>query len=225
MGLPALFCDFDGTITVEDAVDQLLIEHASPQWRAIEKLWDDGRIGSRECLERQIACIGRFTQDDLATFVQGLHIDLSFVRFFRYIQAQGFPFYIVSDGFDLIIRPVLERHGIRDVPIFSNRLTFANERLVATFPSSNPDCRARAGLCKCSVLRRLADGVPTIYIGDGRSDLCACRNAGTVLAKGHLIECCQNEGIPFVPFRTFDDVMEFVLTQETMNASRESIAV
>jgi len=222
---PAIFCDFDGTITEEDAVDQLLIEHASPEWRSIERLWDDGLIGSRECLERQIACIGHLTQSTMTAFVNGLHIDPGFSRFFRHIQSQRIPFHIVSDGFDLIIRRVLEKHGIQDVLVFANHLTLAQDRLVATFPLSNPECRVQAGMCKCQILQRTAAGAPTLYIGDGRSDLCACRHAGTVLAKGHLIEYCRSEGIPFVPFENFDDVMEYVLTQEKAYALRMPVAV
>ncbi len=223
--LPAIYCDFDGTITVEDAVDQLLAEHASPEWRAIEQLWDDGLIGSRECLERQIACVGHFTPSAMTAFVNGLHIDPSFGRFARHVQLRRIPFSIVSDGFDLIIRSVLEKHEIRGIPVFSNHLAFSQNRLIATFPSSHPDCRSQAGLCKCRVLSRTVADTRTLYIGDGRSDLCACRNADTVLAKGHLIECCRREGIPFVPFEDFDDVMDYVLAQEMAHASREPIAV
>ena len=54
---PVVFCDFDGTITQLDVTDQILTQLAHPSWREIEQEWMLGLIGSRECLERQIALL------------------------------------------------------------------------------------------------------------------------------------------------------------------------
>ena len=54
---PVVFCDFDGTITQVDVTDQILAQLAHPSWREIEQEWMLGLIGSRECLERQIALV------------------------------------------------------------------------------------------------------------------------------------------------------------------------
>ncbi len=49
-----VICDFDGTITLKDSTDLLLDRFADPAWLDIEKEWLLGKIGSRECLERQL---------------------------------------------------------------------------------------------------------------------------------------------------------------------------
>ena len=46
--------DFDGTIAPIDTTDLLLERFAAPAWHDIEDDWKAGRIGSRECLVRQI---------------------------------------------------------------------------------------------------------------------------------------------------------------------------
>ena len=49
-----VFVDFDGTIAPVDTTDLLLERFADPAWHRIEEEWKAGRIGSRECLVRQI---------------------------------------------------------------------------------------------------------------------------------------------------------------------------
>ena len=53
----AVFCDFDGTITTHDVATQLLVELADPAWAVLEAEWEQGRIGSRECLAKQVPLI------------------------------------------------------------------------------------------------------------------------------------------------------------------------
>jgi len=222
--LPVVFCDFDGTITKKDAVDQLLVKYANPRWQALEDLWAKGCIGSRECLEQQIACIGHFTHDDLNAFVHDIDIDTDFIPFVEYIQAQRIPIYVVSDGFDLLIRPILERQGIRDIPLFCNRMTLIDNRLSVSFPLGNPECKTRSGVCKCRVMENVAADAHIVYVGDGRSDLCASRKANTLFAKGDLISYCQQEKREFITFDTFGDVLREI-KQRGMHVAEFGCAV
>ena len=49
-----IFVDFDGTISTKDVVDTVLEKFARKEWLEVEKDWQEGKIGSRECLSRQI---------------------------------------------------------------------------------------------------------------------------------------------------------------------------
>jgi 2-hydroxy-3-keto-5-methylthiopentenyl-1-phosphate phosphatase len=49
-----IICGFDDTITLKDSTDLLLNRFADPCWLDIENEWLKGKIGSRECLERQL---------------------------------------------------------------------------------------------------------------------------------------------------------------------------
>ena len=52
---PALFFDFDNTLTHGDLLDEL-IERYSPneEWRDWEHAWAEGQLAARECLQAQI---------------------------------------------------------------------------------------------------------------------------------------------------------------------------
>ena len=103
---PVVFCDFDGTITQVDVTDQILTQLAHPSWREIEQEWMLGLIGSRECLERQIALVDA-PVEELHSVIDGVAIDDEFSAFCRFARRRRIPLYILSDGFDEVIRRVL----------------------------------------------------------------------------------------------------------------------
>ncbi len=61
---PLVLVDFDGTIVHQDATDLILERFALPEWRDVERDWVAGRIGSRECLARQVDLV-RASETDL----------------------------------------------------------------------------------------------------------------------------------------------------------------
>ena len=82
------FLDFDGTITTSDVVDMVLEATADKRWKEVEKEWNAGKIGSRECLTRQVELI-KATPDDLARLASKVTVDPYFVPFLK--KAESTP--------------------------------------------------------------------------------------------------------------------------------------
>jgi 2-hydroxy-3-keto-5-methylthiopentenyl-1-phosphate phosphatase len=198
-----VFVDFDGTIATVDTTDLLLEQFAAPAWRDIEDDWKAGRIGSRECLVRQIDLV-RASEAEMDAFVAGIEIDRGFPRFARLCRRLGHSVAVVSDGLDRTIEAVLDRYEL-DLPFFANRLQWRDgDRWRLSFPHARSDCQALSGTCKC----RFTEGEPRqlrILVGDGRSDFCAAGGVDLVLAKGALLDHCRAEGLPHMAFADFDD--------------------
>ncbi len=212
--LPAVFCDFDGTVTEIDATDQLLTQLAHPTWREIEQEWARGLIGSRECLERQIALV-QASRHELDALIDSVPVDRDFARFYRLLRKRGVPLYLLSDGFDYVIRRVLKRiglsKGIRDgKQVFASVLRIRGGRLQAEFPHSTPPCEHGCATCKPAILRRLGScqAGPVIFIGDGLSDRLAIEEADVVFAKRNLLGYCRERGSACQPFETFAELGE-----------------
>lgn len=72
-----VICDFDGTVTPVDTTDALLARFALPEWEEVEEAWLEGRITSRECMERQIAMI-RAERWELDAFIGAFKITSGF---------------------------------------------------------------------------------------------------------------------------------------------------
>ena len=203
-----VFVDFDGTIAPVDTTDLLLEMFAAPQWREIEDEWKAGRIGSRECMVRQIDLV-RATPAEMDGFIRTVEIDPAFPSFVRLFRRLGHNLIVISDGLDRTIRTVLDRNDI-DLPYFANHLQWqGGDRWRLTFPHSRSDCAALSGNCKCS----FSEGRPqelNILIGDGRSDFCMAERADLVLAKSSLLRHCQKLGLPHIAFENFDQATELL---------------
>ena len=196
-----VFVDFDGTISVGDTTDLILERFADPSWQVIEADWVAGRIGSRECLARQIDLV-RATPATLDAFARDSAIDPHFAGFAALCAAYRMPMTIVSDGLDRIATAMLARAGL-DPPIIANHLeSLGVDRWRLGFPHARADCRATAGHCKCGTLAAAPNGL-RVLVGDGRSDFCAASVADLVIAKGALAVYCGKKRIPFEPFTDF----------------------
>lgn len=213
---PIIFSDFDGTITQADIIDQILTQLASPAWRKIEAEWMAGRMGSRECLSRQLALVNT-TGRELRALIDAIELDPHFGDFYRSVRRKRTPFYVVSDGLDLVIRRVLRRVGMRrplrnGVDFFSSQLSIKRQGLDVRFPYATVRCTHGCATCKPEIMERLrGNSNPVVYIGDGLSDRFAAAAADVVLAKGRLLAYCHEQGIPCTPFKTFRDVEEALL--------------
>lgn len=214
---PLVFCDFDGTITQLDVTDEILARFAHPSWREVEQAWACGSIGSRECLERQMALV-EASAAELNALIDAVPVDPHLVRFVRFVEARRLPFYVLSDSFDYVVRRVLKRAGINGclrngTRFFASALRIQGRRWITSFPHSALPCEHGCATCKAEIMRRLGSGrSPIVFIGDGLSDRFAVEEADLVFAKRQLLAYCREEGIACRPFETFGEI-EIALRQ------------
>lgn len=208
---PIVFSDFDGTITQVDVTDLLLTELAHPSWQEVEQEWARGSIGSRECLERQMALVDASTRE-FNDLVDSVPIDRGFQNFYQFISGHKLPFYVVSDGFDLVIRRVLKNVGLNGplhngTHLFSSALSIQGRRMMPSFPHSGPPCVHDCATCKVEAIRQIRrkDSL-VIFIGDGLSDRFAAQVADVVFAKRQLLAHCRANDIRCRSFETFADI-------------------
>ena len=214
-----VWLDFDGTISKRDVLDDLILRYARDgSWKLIEERWRAGLIGSRECLSEEFSLL-EVAPADLWAFIDSVELDPGAADLLSLLNQARVPFTILSDGVDGFIARVLARHGIRGVAIRANAIRHHGRRLELACPHASRDCQSGAAHCKCASARSLLQADrQTIYVGDGRSDLCPARKAGAVFAKGVLAAALTREGIPFFPFATLADVRDTLARR--WNASR-----
>ena len=202
-----VFCDFDGTISIEDATDFVLDHLARPEWVQVEEDWKQGAIGSAECMQRQIPLI-EADKKELDCVLDRITIDSGFIGFINFCQEKGMPVIIISDGVDYFIQKILARYHLQHLPVIANRLIMSgsNEktRYQLVSPYSHSACASDAGVCKCRALE--AANAPCVYVGDGRSDFCVSNKPDIVFAKGKLAAYCDKNNIDFTFYHQFTDV-------------------
>ena len=203
---PALFFDFDNTITCGDVLDTLIERYsATGEWREWEAMWQEGRMSTVECLSRQVGGL-RIGPEALQCSMLEVVIDPHFAPIVAWAGASGVELEILSDNFSSLIRVILENHGLGSVPVFANELGLHEGRYQAQFPWRDPGC-ARCAHCKAQHLRAARER-PRIFVGDGLSDVCPSLVADVVFAKGSLAAELSRRGVAFTEFRTLEEVLQ-----------------
>lgn len=208
---PIIFCDFDGTVTQQDVTDRILEELADPSWREVESAWVGGLIGSRECLEHQMALVSASAKE-LNQLIDAVPLDPGFEKFYRFTESHGLPFYILSDGFDYVIRRILRRAGANGElrngrHLFTSSMRVRGHRLSVSFPHGTSTCTHGCATCKAAIITQIGHGHrPIIFIGDGLSDRFAIEVSDVVFAKKQLLTYCRSKGMACRSFETFGDI-------------------
>ncbi|ENU79738.1 hypothetical protein F975_02367 [Acinetobacter sp. ANC 3789] len=202
-----ILCDFDGTISLNDTTDQLLETFAKPGWVEIEQEWEQGKIGSKICMQRQIELLD-MSKNELYQCLDNIEIDTGFIDFVNMTTAHKIPLTIVSDGMDVVIKYILKKYDLAHLPIIANHLVQVSERnWKLEFPNTNPRCISQSGTCKCKVAEQHFQE-QIILIGDGRSDFCLAETADYVFAKKSLINHCIGKSIEHTAFKSFIEIQE-----------------
>jgi len=202
-GYKKIYCDFDGTITKIDSVYNFFCLHADENWLDDEKLWQEGKISSRECMERQIKKLPAMDKTSLYEFIETIEIDEYFIEFYNYAKSKGIEIIILSDGLDLFIKETLKKYSL-DIKYYANNLVYYGNRFSVNFCNYSNDCNVKAGSCKCSKITEK----DFCYIGDGTSDLCVAKKARLLFAKNKLKKHCENLNLKYISFSTFKDILE-----------------
>lgn len=206
----AVFFDFDNTITPFDVIDDIVERFSiNEKWRKIEEDWKQGKIGSKECLERQFNEV-RIKKYDFIRYLSAIKIDKYFPKILAFLKRHETSVAIVSDSSLFIIDTILKNNGIKGVKVYSNQLKFDKDKLILKFPYFNERCPKCAN-CKKSHLRRtdVRDKI-FIYVGDGLSDVCAAGFADIVFAKASLLEHFKKEKKKYIEFDTLAVVYNYL---------------
>ncbi len=204
-----VFFDFDNTITKFDILDDMLLRFSKDDnWIELEEKWKRWKIGSRECLEGQMAGI-RITRKDLDRYLSKIKLDPYFKKLIELFKSKKIKSIILSDDFDYILMRVLRNNNIPNVETYSNKVKIVKDRLIPSFPYINKDHR-KCGHCKkINLLANKGRGLTTVYVGDGLSDLCPAIEAEIVFAKGPLQEYLKKERLGYIPIKGLKDVYNY----------------
>lgn len=202
--------DFDGTITTQDMLVSL-VTWVDPRNIAVVERANRRELDLKTALNHMFSRLPSLNRPQYHQYLsEQVRFRPGYYRWRTALNRGDIPFYIVSNGLDFILDAVLG-----DVPWpgefrISNgaRFTEPEMRIDWRYPCKNP-CPGGCGLCKHRVMREIADryDCPLVFIGDGVTDVNGAKMADKVYAWDRLASILQQDGVPFVPFDTFDDIL------------------
>lgn len=107
--------------------------------------------------------------------------------------------------------PLLSAAGIDDLPVITNTWVDGGEGL--RFDNGHGTCIG-CGTCKMRAVLEARDRGPVAFVGEGSSDRFGAIYADLVFAKDALVRIANADGVPFLPWTTFDDVRAGLETLE-----------
>jgi 2,3-diketo-5-methylthio-1-phosphopentane phosphatase len=204
---PAVFVDYDGTITDLDTFDVLVRHFAGDAaWQAIEESLQRGDVTLREALQTEASLVHAGFDEACEVLERSVAFDPAFGDFVADCERRDIAVTIVSSGVEPVIRRALERHGLGEVAVVANGLEANPSGWRIRFRDELANGTDKAGLVRAA----REQGHFTTYIGDGLSDYDAALTADRVYAKrGRRLErFLMRRGIPFVAFGSFEELLE-----------------
>jgi 2-hydroxy-3-keto-5-methylthiopentenyl-1-phosphate phosphatase len=204
----ALLVDFDGTATAQDASEMLLDAFGEPGWERFDDAVDRGEIGLREAAAHQVATLRGTAEEMLAFALERTRLAPSFPAFVRWAAERRVHLTLASDGFAFYIGPILQAAGFGHLEVVTNELVFEGEHPRLRHPNGHPEC-VGCGTCKMLAAIRLRERFgPIAFVGDGQSDRYGALYSDLVFAKDELVPICEQDGVPYLPWTSFDDVRD-----------------
>jgi 2-hydroxy-3-keto-5-methylthiopentenyl-1-phosphate phosphatase len=202
--IASVLVDFDGTACLHDVAEHLLIEFGDPSWPEYDAAWERGELDSRRVIIAQAAMLEAPVERMLEFALEHCPIEPTFPAFVRSLATEGVPVTVVSDGFGFYIEPILRAAGLGGVPVISNTWS-ANGDVRILFENGHAECIG-CGTCKMGAVLAARAGGAVAFVGDGPSDRYGALYADVAFAKNALVEIARADGVPFIPWATFDEV-------------------
>ena len=200
-------CDFDGTVTIEDASFAILDAYIPDKWRKLFKEYQDGEMTVGEFNYRAFSMVKADKSSLLDVVNRNVRVRPGFSEFVKYCRGKQYKFIIVSNGLDFYIEDILEKEGLSDIDVFASNTVFNPEGLEVRH--KGPDGNYLDDNVKAAYAEYyLEQGYEIVYLGDGRSDLLPASKCHYVFATGSLVDYCREANLPCTPFENFNDIVE-----------------
>ncbi|MCG8416377.1 MAG: alpha-galactosidase [Proteobacteria bacterium] len=207
-----VFCDFDGTFSVDDVGAALARQYRFDRIPQAKERYLRGDVSAWEFTCYLLDGL-ELAEDELDRFLATVELDPGAGDLLAWCAERNTPFRVLSDGFDWILNRLQERHGML-FAYESNRLTYREGRWQIAPGYPNSECFCGTGTCKRSRIaawRQDHPGAFCIHIGNGRiSDLCGALEADLVFAKGSLARALDGRGVAYEEFNTLRDVVAWL---------------
>lgn len=202
-----LVVDFDGTITDRDLLDDVAQTFGDERvYREVDEGLDRRSMTLHDVLRREFEPVRAPLGEVVEWVLEHAQVRPGFHELVERARAEGWNLVIVSSGFQELIQPVLEREGLADVPLVSNRVEPHADGWRVHFRDDD-ECGTCGEPCKRATVEKLADGGEVVYVGDGYSDRCGAELADRVFARRGLAQWLEERGRPYGRFEDFHDVL------------------
>jgi len=199
-------CDFDGTITEQDASFFLLDAFAQGDWRQLLRQYQQHKISVGEFNTKAFTMVKASKEILFDTVMDEVKIRPGFQELVTYCTRRGFRFVIVSNGLAFYIKAILQKIGLANIEVYAAQAWFHPEGMEVQYigPDGN---QLGDGFKEAYIKLFLKQGYRLIYAGNGDSDIRPAKYAHQIFATGNLLNYYRQNNLEFRPFNDLTDIV------------------
>ena len=205
----AVFCDFDGTFSVQDVGSTLAKIHRAAERPAVQQRFARREITAWDSNMELLDGLD-LPEAELEAFLRTVELDPGARALLEWCRVNGYRFEILSDGFDTNLDRLQRIHGV-EFEYQANRLGYEGGRWKIAPGAPDPACGCGTGVCKRAQIETYREANPDevlVHVGNGQvSDLCGAIAADLAFAKDTLAPALFARGEFFFAFETLDEVV------------------
>ena len=197
-----VFCDFDGTITVEETFSGMLGVFAAENADAVGRQVAGGSIPLKEGVRRLVESIPSNRYPGVVDYIRNKQIRAGFSEFLDFLHSHGVPFVVISGGLRDSVTTRLQAYTHRIHAIHAPTVNTEGRtlKLVSRWEGETETVAKAAVMATYRCQQAVA-------IGDGITDFNMAMAADLVFARDYLAEYMRSKGRQFIAWRDFFDVI------------------
>jgi 2-hydroxy-3-keto-5-methylthiopentenyl-1-phosphate phosphatase len=200
-----VFCDFDGTITVEETFVAMLGKFAPEKMREFTVKFAENKTTLREGVRKVVESIPSREYARMVEFIRDREIRRGFLEFLKFLRERNTPFVVISGGLLDSVRTRLAPFGDCIHAVYAAEVETDGEFLRVISPFEEGD----ALVSKVRVMSRYEYDESAV-IGDGATDHEMAMNSSIVFARDRLAEFMAKKEKRFVPWNDFFDIKNYL---------------
>lgn len=205
MAVPAsgtnVFCDFDGTITVNETLSTILLRFAPEVARPALHGVSQRRTTLREALTLSVQALPSALKDEILECIAAQPLRAGFSEFLDFLAQRKIPFVVLSSGLRFYIEAKLAPWKHRIHAIHALDVDMAGPLMRLLLPHNHPT----EAMPKRWVVEGYA-ATKRIVVGDSYSDFEMAAAADVIFARDRLLREMQSTKRPVIPFDDFFDI-------------------
>ncbi len=201
-----VFCDFDGTITSEDAFVHVCNHFAPKETELFLSGIIEGRVTLKDGIKRIVESIPSDMYPDMLNYVNSSKIRPGLEELIDYLDLKGIPFVVISGGLKGLVERQLSKIIDRVDSIYAADVDTTGDllRIVSEY-ENGPE------LVNKTQVMDLYSFEQSVVIGDGITDQNMALASSIVFARKHLARFLAKQNHPFHSWGDFGDVKKTLI--------------
>jgi 2-hydroxy-3-keto-5-methylthiopentenyl-1-phosphate phosphatase len=198
-----VFCDFDGTITMQETFVAAMKRYAPELSAELNPKMYAREITLREGVRRILESIPSSAYSEIIEWVAAQPQRPGFPEFVAFLQLQDIPFIVITGGLQEMVNAALKPliHHIH--AIYGVKVDTRSSR----FQISSPAEGDTELVSKADIMQR-HPAQETVVIGDSITDLSMAQAGDVVFARDRLAQYLDEQNVTYLPWTDFHDIRQ-----------------